>query len=125
MSANKALCLNNLMIHVKNSQGNTLQTNTGVLYCWSDDGRWRFQLKQSKSIDCESEVKIALINDNSVLERFNDGTDHLSLTSTSLSHGSPLLQHKISHKLHPPPPPPPPCELYSFEHIAHTYAPTL
>lgn len=61
LSANKALCLNNVMIHIKNTQGSTLQTNTvPKTYCRSDDGRWHFQL------NCKPEVTIALIYDDSV-----------------------------------------------------------
>ena len=37
MSANKALCLYNLVIHVKNTQGSTVKTNTAPkTYCGSD-----------------------------------------------------------------------------------------
>lgn len=89
---------------IKNTQGSTLKTNTvPKTYCRSDCGRWHFQLKQHwlqiRSKNCTNIWQLCCW-------RFHDGTTtsahkRISLTSTSLSHGSPFHEHKISRKLHP------------------------
>ncbi len=64
----KLCALNNLMIHIKNTQGSTIKTHKhsakDVLWGW----RWQVAFSTKTVFIANQRGKIALIYDNSVLE---------------------------------------------------------
>jgi len=118
---NKALCLNNLMVHIKNTQGSTLKTNTvPKIYCRPDSRRWRFQLKrywlQIRSDD--------YMHDNSVLEGLmmaltTSANKGISLSGTSLP--EPRLSFFFSVKHHVNFTPPSLWTVLTWTYCTYTY----